>query len=267
MNIKKPVLVKAPVLEIERIHIDKSFKTTVENFKSTDILTCKNGDITFKAKGIIYNLTENDIAVLSADKYEIGYLRGTPQVLKYRLSGFKYNGFEEGIIPHIESETLASAENIPQTDKVLELIETENSNKLSDWKPSLKYLSNYLIILLERLALTLKGIVNEPDNLAEAVKEYINLNFDKNITLSSLSEIFFVSPFHISHIFKENFGISPIQYLINVRMNEAKNLLSDSNYSIQEIARKAGYPNANYFNILFKRFTGKSPGMFRKQKR
>lgn len=267
MNIKKPVLVKAPALEIERIYIDKNFKVTVENFKSTDILTCKNGEITFKAGGILYNLTEKDIAILSSEKYEIEYLRGTPQLLRYKLSGFRYSGFNEGIIPHIEKETLALSENIPQTGEVLELIETEYANKLSDWKLSVTHLTDYLIILLERLALSLKGMVNEPDNLAEAVKDYVNINFGKNITLASLSEIFFVSPFHISHTFKENYGISPIQYLINVRMNEAKNLLLDTNFSIREIALKVGYPNANYFNILFKRFSGKSPGAFRKQKR
>lgn len=105
----------------------------------------------------------------------------------------------------------------------------------------------------------------EPASLLSGIKEYIENNYEKNITLSSLSDTFFVSPFHIAHLFKEKFDISPIQYLIKTRIKIASELLIQTGYTVFEISNLVGYPNANYFNIIFKRFTGMSPGKYRKK--
>lgn len=263
----KPILVKTPNPEVKILNIDKNIKMAVENSKSTDILTCKNGDVSIRVGGIAYTLTDDDVAIIPALNYEIEYLRIEPQLTIYRLDDFCYTGYETGKFPFIDKEIILPNENIAEISSVLRLIENENSKKLPDWKTSVNHLIDYLMILLERFAKLSIGIDVQPENLADAIRGYINTNYEKNITLSSLAEIFFVSPFHISHLFKENYGISPIQYLINIRMNASKELLIHTTYSLQEIAAKVGYPNTNYFNILFKRFAGLSPGAFRKRNR
>lgn len=95
------------------------------------------------------------------------------------------------------------------------------------------------------------------------VKKYIEENFNKDLSLNDLSDLVYISPYHLAHTFKDEMGVSPIQYLINCRIEEAKKLLLNSNQSISDIAAHVGYSNANYFNILFKKATGKSPGKFR----
>ncbi|MHB8061556.1 MAG: helix-turn-helix transcriptional regulator, partial [Ruminiclostridium sp.] len=95
------------------------------------------------------------------------------------------------------------------------------------------------------------------------VKMYIEENFQKDLSLNDLSDIVYVSPYHLAHTFKDEMGVSPIQYLINCRIEAAKKLLQNSSKSVVEIASQVGYSNANYFNILFKKATGKSPGKFR----
>ncbi|MDQ1005473.1 AraC-like DNA-binding protein [Neobacillus niacini] len=98
------------------------------------------------------------------------------------------------------------------------------------------------------------------------VKKYIEENFRQELTLNDLANIVYVSPYHLSHVFKDEVGLPPIQYLIHCRIEEAKRLLKHSNLSVREIASIIGYENPNYFNLLFKKMTGSPPGKFRRMK-
>ncbi|MBV7508427.1 AraC family transcriptional regulator [Bacillus sp. sid0103] len=96
------------------------------------------------------------------------------------------------------------------------------------------------------------------------VKKYIEENFRRELTLNDLANIVYVSPYHLAHLFKEEVGLPPIQYLIYCRIEEAKRLLKHSNLSVREIAAIIGYENPNYFNLLFKKMTGNPPGKYRR---
>jgi AraC-like DNA-binding protein len=98
------------------------------------------------------------------------------------------------------------------------------------------------------------------------VKKYIEDNFRQELTLNDLANLVYVSPYHLAHVFKEEVGLPPIQYMIQCRIEEAKRLLEHSNLSVKEIASIIGYENSNYFNLLFKKVTGNPPGKFRKMK-
>lgn len=101
------------------------------------------------------------------------------------------------------------------------------------------------------------------DDLAEKIKQYIDENYKENISLHSISKKFFITPDYVSHIFKEEFGISPIKYLINKRINVSKYLLMNTNNSVNIIALEVGYDNPAYFSSLFRKIEGISPANFR----
>lgn len=107
---------------------------------------------------------------------------------------------------------------------------------------------------------------DNPISVAQNVKVYIEKHYDQELSLSDLAQQVFVSPYHLAHVFKEEVGMSPIQYLIKCRIDEAKRLLVETGQSVRDIALKVGYPNANYFNLLFSKMTGHSPGKYRKRK-
>lgn len=65
-----------------------------------------------------------------------------------------------------------------------------------------------------------------------------------------------------SHVFKEGMGVSPHEYLARIRIEKAKKLLQNSDFSIAEVAEKTGFSGQNYFSRAFKRFTGKTPREF-----
>jgi AraC-like DNA-binding protein len=116
------------------------------------------------------------------------------------------------------------------------------------------------ILIIRRLEETLAA---GPLTMSQTVKEYIDKYYIKELTLSDLAKIVHVSPYHLAHVYKQDLGMAPIQYMIHCRIEEAKRLLLNSDCSIKDISIDVGYPNANYFNQIFKKLVGLSPGKFR----
>lgn len=92
---------------------------------------------------------------------------------------------------------------------------------------------------------------------------YLNENYTRTITLGKLSERFHISADHISHVFREVYGISPINYLIARRMNEAAWLLIHTEQEVSAISEQVGYENVHHFSKLFEKRKGYSPLAFR----
>ncbi|MDN5276704.1 MAG: two-component system, response regulator YesN [Clostridiales bacterium] len=74
----------------------------------------------------------------------------------------------------------------------------------------------------------------------------------------------YISPYYLSHLFKEELNITFLEYLTMVRMEEAKKLLKDTSLSIVAIASQVGYEDASYFSKVFKKYVGISPAQYRK---
>lgn len=100
-------------------------------------------------------------------------------------------------------------------------------------------------------------------SLTRRVQLYIDQHIQEELNLERLGELFFVSPYHISHEMKKELNTSPISYLISRRIGEAKRLLQHTDYPIQQISKMVGYKNPYYFNKLFEKKTGYTPEAFR----
>lgn len=96
-------------------------------------------------------------------------------------------------------------------------------------------------------------------------KNYIDNNYSKKITLETLESRSHISKYHLSHLFKEELGISPINYLQDLRFKHALNLLETTNHSIIQIAEMVGFYSSNYFSNKFKERYHVSPLQYRKQ--
>ncbi|MEL7648898.1 MAG: response regulator [Sedimentibacter sp.] len=94
------------------------------------------------------------------------------------------------------------------------------------------------------------------------ILEFINKNYQEKIDLTILSKIFFISPSHISRLFKQYLNTNTISYIHEVRIKNAVELLDEGKYSIKEIAEITGYENLNNFYKYFKIFKGNTPAMY-----
>ena len=100
-------------------------------------------------------------------------------------------------------------------------------------------------------------------DLAINTKRYIDTNFGKEINLDLLSHLQFTSKYHLIRVFKRYYGITPKQYLIDKRIEEAKKMLK-SGKSVSETCYTVGFESLNSFSNLFKAKTGMPPSMYKR---
>jgi len=96
-------------------------------------------------------------------------------------------------------------------------------------------------------------------NLAHRVQHYIVQNFREPLRLSDLSKLVERTPNYISNVFKEVTSFTPVEYMHQVRIQTAQELLLNSNMTIGEISEYLGYCDQTYFNFMYKKHTGQPP--------
>lgn len=95
-------------------------------------------------------------------------------------------------------------------------------------------------------------------------KQYIQKNYMKPITLKEVSLVAGFNDTYFSSLFKKESGLNFLEYLSEIRMNKAKELLRESNYSVADICERVGYMDLKHFTKSFKKYTGLNPNEFRK---
>jgi two-component system, response regulator YesN len=122
----------------------------------------------------------------------------------------------------------------------------------------------YVSEILEAISSFLVGKkTGKDDYIVEVILNILKNEFNQPITLTYLSGRVFLSSNYLRLLFKNKMGISIQDYLTNVRINKAKDLLKQMNYKIHEIGEMVGYTNSTYFNIIFKNHSHFTPGEYR----
>lgn len=99
------------------------------------------------------------------------------------------------------------------------------------------------------------------------IRDYIQENFaDPDLSLKHLSDRFEISGKYASHLFKLEYDMKFVDFLVQLRMQQAERLLAETEETVQNIALQVGYANSITFGRVFKRLTGVTPGEFRKLK-
>lgn len=106
---------------------------------------------------------------------------------------------------------------------------------------------------------------NNTNKLILDVKNYIDSHFTESINILSLNKELFVSEYYVSRLFKEYIGVTPSHYIIEKRIDLAKQLLESTELSTLEISQKVGYNDVYHFMKLFKKEVGVRPSLYRKQ--
>ncbi|MCT4687220.1 response regulator transcription factor [Vallitalea sp.] len=129
---------------------------------------------------------------------------------------------------------------------------------------SYKQLFNWV----KNMLLTISSYIEEKKNqypkpIQEAIK-YIESNYNKDISMKLMADIVFLNPCYFSELFKETIGVPFSDYITQLRINKAKELLSTTHFTNYQIAEKVGFKNATYFNVVFKKNEGLTPKNYRK---
>lgn len=131
---------------------------------------------------------------------------------------------------------------------------------------------NYLSLLLYELLIMVGRQQSEPKAIPPAAQKdiehairYFSENYNKDISIDEFAASLNMSTCWFIRNFKQYSKITPMAYILSIRIANAKNLLETTTYNINEIASIIGYDNALYFSRLFKKQTGLSPSEYRKK--
>ncbi len=103
----------------------------------------------------------------------------------------------------------------------------------------------------------------QSDREINKVIRYIRANIDRQLTLQELADLVNLNPFYFSHYFKRRTEFSPLDYVINVKIDRAKSMLIRTTTPITEIAYSLGYASSTAFSNIFSRRVGQSPRAYR----
>lgn len=151
-------------------------------------------------------------------------------------------------------------------NKIIKLIENETTFKSKD--ETNEYMKNLLISML--FIEIARDIIYSTQSIGSVyVKktcDYIHSNYEDDIKLDDVANLLFVHPSYLRKLFKEELNETFVGYLTNIRIERAKQLLSNSSLPMVEISEAIGIKNREHFQRIFTKSVGITPGSYRKLK-
>ncbi len=156
-----------------------------------------------------------------------------------------------------------------ELNSLLNMYMLEARNRQTGTDFILNNITNLVVISLLR---TLKSNLPSPiteknyterDNINKAIN-FIRDNYNKSFSLDEVANTANLSPYHFIRIFKASTGKTPYDYLLDIKVEKAKELLKVNKYTITEICFRCGFNNLEHFSSVFKRKVGILPSQYRK---
>ncbi len=240
------------------------FKNTLDNFINESgthenwtmiILTSGSFSVTMQKKKEI--ISKNDIVIFPAHMY---FKRKVIDKISYYCVQFDINksSAEAFTLPFGKAH-VADKKRLFHNLQILDRFLNQHDTFAENIKLHILFDVLYQITLESHRADEFKV----PDTGISNVVEYIEKNFDRTISLKDIASSLCITTSGLIYRFKKYTGLTPLEYIINLRISKAKFLLIQTEFSINEIAEQCGYENMYYFSNAFKKVTGVAPSAFR----
>lgn len=213
--------------------------------------------------GIAYRISGSTVFLSKEEQHiaETGSISYVPAWVDYE----RHSTEEEIIIIHFNS--------YPENSKKIEILNPEDAERFSEYftrlakeweEHTLGYKNRCMSIfykLLEELQLNENTkVFNKKEQIIKKSISYMNSNYDNSeISLAQIAGQSNISEVYFRKLYKELYGISPMEAIINMRIRKAKDLLVSGYFSVMEVSEKSGFRSVKYFSTLFKNKTGASP--------
>lgn len=183
-----------------------------------------------------------------------------------KLNKYKYYKKDEFIISVSQHGTI-NPEDFSALERYMESISQVKIDKFQREKLFYHSIVSELegqIYFLKILSLLSSMGSDKKKDFVSDIYDYLVLNYQQSITLENISQIFSFHPAHIIRSVKGRYGMSPLQLLLEIRINAAKQLLTDSDKTIHQIGEDVGFGDSSYFTKQFKKRIGVTPLEYRK---
>lgn len=110
-------------------------------------------------------------------------------------------------------------------------------------------------------------LIQRTENLVRSITEYLDGHYAEPLTLEQVSSALHISSSQLSHAFKRETGLSPMQYVIRRRIGEAQSLLVETDLPVHQIEERLGFGSSCHLTSMFKKYVGIAPREYRKHYR
>lgn len=274
-----PVIVKA----LEKI-CDTSWAMKASKHDHYEMIYVKKGNALFNIGGTDISMAPNDILIIKPGQLHKFVVKSEISfefiVLSFKFETNGTTNTETSVADFIEflSSDRSSAFVHLKLNKKNDIVTVMNriqreQDKQQVWGDFLSYLLIMeLFVLLSR---TLKIEFDHSFNnhslklkeLLHIAKDYIDNNYDKELSLANVSKCVYLSESYFAHTFKDEFNISPKSYLLSVRIEASKELLANTDMRVNDVALSVGFSSQQRYNDIFRKHTNMTPLKYRRLER
>ena len=258
-------------IEIEKSIRDKEWSMhDLHSHNHYEIYFLTKGDRAFFLSNALYKVSAPILIVIPPHvmhKTEgTAFERYNINVSADYLNAYQKEILSEQALKIIKPDSLQSKELTSIFDKAIAI--DRNEKHASQVLHALFSYSVYLMQNLKQSVLSVGAMAqkNIPPLVLKVI-DHLHEHYAEKISLQALADTFFISKATLIYNFKKYMNCSLIDFLLNVRLTKAKELLMNSNQSVEEIAESCGFSSANYFGLIFKKKEGLSPMQYRKNER
>ena len=254
---------------ITKSKYDSDWHSTLHTHPFTELFYVVDGKGEFNIQGQRFPVKANDFVIINP-QVEHTELSSPDEPLEYIVLGIRGLSFSN-LTPVSEGGHPFSFFNLRDEQKDIlrylnAMVQEATSQQMSYELVCHNLLEILLIKILRHQHFDLEvGKQSRATKDISFIKHYLETYYHESIQLEDLASMTHLSRFYISHSFKKEIGMSPMEYLIDIRIKESKILLRTTNYSISQVADIVGFTTPTYFSKQFRKSTGISPTDYREQ--
>ena len=254
---------------ITKSKYDSDWHSTLHTHPFTELFYVVDGKGEFNIQGQRFPVKANDFVIINP-QVEHTELSSPDEPLEYIVLGIRGLSFSN-LTPVSEGGHPFSFFNLRDEQKDIlrylnAMVQEATCQQMSYELVCHNLLEILLIKILRHQHFDLEvGKQSKATKDISFIKHYLETYYHESIQLEDLASMTHLSRFYISHSFKKEIGMSPMEYLIDIRIKESKILLRTTNYSISQVADIVGFTTPTYFSKQFRKSTGISPTDYREQ--
>ena len=221
-----------------------------------------DGEGHFEFGGREIHAAKGSMAIANSNELHAGYCEGTPVralVVIFEMASFSRELADQNIVfaPLVEHDAVVTG--------MMDVMYREFLGQEFGWRLICKGMLLQLICYLTRRCAVLR--LSERESLRRkkrlerlnTVTQYLEKHYSEPVTNGELAALVHLSEDRFNHLFRESMERSPLQYLNEIRLKKAMNVLKTGGATIAEAAAEAGFTDYNHFGRLFKRYYGCTP--------
>lgn len=256
----------ARLLNVSSAKFGGDWHSTLHSHKYAELFYIVGGEGQFRIEDQLYPVKAHQVIMVNPNVLhtEVGY---PIHPMEYIVLGIE--GLELFVSPELNSrfrilDCRGGSDILPCLRQILQ--ESQSG------QPGCEAICQaYMEILILRLmrSISFATSVSGPTDSHQCatVRHYIDTHYKEPLTLDTLSSVAHINKYYLAHAFKEEYGLSPIRYMISRRIDESRFLLRETDMSMSQIARVLGFSSASYFSQSFRRAEGMTPAEYRKNRK